>query len=243
MFKIFRKIRLLLINENKHRKYLVYGVGEILLITVGILLALQVNNWNESRKDDVVELKILYGLNSDLNKDILKMEYMISADSTINVDNLQLLQILKDPSSEYQKSMDKLFGYHNRNAFFFPQKMAYETLKSKGLEIIKNDELRSKIVNLYDYEYDVIRMFLDVKKELYYNSNSIVLKYLETNPNDITSKKPYDFQELKNNNEFINYLSHICGEQNAALYFYRDVRYKLKLVREEVEKEIIIKTE
>ena len=243
MFKIFRKIRLLLINENKLRKYLIYGVGEILLITIGILVALQVNNWNENRKDDVVELKILYGLESDLNKDISKIETMIYNDSTINVGNLQLVQILKDPDSEYNASMDKLFGYSTRMAFFFPQKMAYETLKSKGLEIIKNDELRSKIVNLYDYEYDVIGMFIDVKKELYYSSNSIVLKYLETNPNDITSKKPYDFQELKNSNEFVNYLSHICSEQNAALYFYRDVRYKLKLVKEEVEKEINIKTE
>ena len=50
MIKFFRKIRQKLLNENRFSKYLVYAIGEIVLVMIGILLALQVNNWNELRK-------------------------------------------------------------------------------------------------------------------------------------------------------------------------------------------------
>jgi hypothetical protein len=50
MLQFFRKIRYDLINNNKTGKYLKYAIGEILLVPIGILLALQVNNWNENRK-------------------------------------------------------------------------------------------------------------------------------------------------------------------------------------------------
>ena len=56
MLKFFRRIRRKLLNEGSLRKYLVYAIGEILLVMVGILLALQVNNWNEGRKLKALEL-------------------------------------------------------------------------------------------------------------------------------------------------------------------------------------------
>lgn len=50
MIKFFRKIRKNMIKENRTSKYLVYAIGEIVLVVIGILIALQVNNWNEERK-------------------------------------------------------------------------------------------------------------------------------------------------------------------------------------------------
>ena len=50
MIKFFRKIRRKLLTENKISKYLLYAIGEIILVVIGILIALQVNNWNEDRK-------------------------------------------------------------------------------------------------------------------------------------------------------------------------------------------------
>ncbi len=59
MIKFFRRIRKRLLTENKFSKYLLYAIGEIALVMIGILLALQVNNWNEERKERHVELDIL----------------------------------------------------------------------------------------------------------------------------------------------------------------------------------------
>jgi hypothetical protein len=70
MIGFFRKIRRKLADDNKPMKYMRYAVGEILLVMVGILLALQVNNWNEERKTANVEIQVLKGIQIDLKVDL-----------------------------------------------------------------------------------------------------------------------------------------------------------------------------
>ncbi|MBQ0787882.1 MAG: hypothetical protein KBT69_10295, partial [Oceanihabitans sp.] len=67
MIKFFRKIRQKMLTENKFSKYLIYAVGEIILVVMGILIALQINNWNETRQIKKVEKETLYVLLEDLN--------------------------------------------------------------------------------------------------------------------------------------------------------------------------------
>ena len=55
MIKFFRKIRFSLLSENKTSKYFKYAFGEIILVVIGILIALQINNWNENRKNKITE--------------------------------------------------------------------------------------------------------------------------------------------------------------------------------------------
>src|SRR6056297_2135301 len=69
MLKFFRKIRQNLLSENKLTKYLLYAIGEIALVMLGILLALQVNNWNENRKSKKTETYVLNEILSNLNED------------------------------------------------------------------------------------------------------------------------------------------------------------------------------
>ena len=70
MIKFFRKIRYNLMSENKTSKYFKYAIGEILLVMIGILLALQVNNWNEVRKSKTKATTILKEIRSDMVKDL-----------------------------------------------------------------------------------------------------------------------------------------------------------------------------
>jgi uncharacterized membrane protein YgaE (UPF0421/DUF939 family) len=67
MIKFFRKIRQKLLQENNIGRYLKYAIGEILLVVIGILIALQVNNWNEQRKDKIKSYSYLLRLNEDLD--------------------------------------------------------------------------------------------------------------------------------------------------------------------------------
>ena len=69
MIKFFRKIRQRLLTENKFSKYLLYAVGEILLVVIGILIALQINNWNENKKIESKRQDYYLQLLDDLNKD------------------------------------------------------------------------------------------------------------------------------------------------------------------------------
>src|SRR6056300_1110140 len=59
MIKFFRRIRFDLMNNNKTGKYFKYAIGEILLVVIGILIALQINNWNENQKDRIIEKEML----------------------------------------------------------------------------------------------------------------------------------------------------------------------------------------
>ena len=66
MIKFFRPIRQHLLRENKFSKYLLYAIGEILLVVVGILIALQINNWNEDRKQRAEEIKLMQNFKTSI---------------------------------------------------------------------------------------------------------------------------------------------------------------------------------
>ena len=75
MIKFFRKVRQRLLSENKFSKYLLYAIGEIILVVIGILIALQINNWNEERKEKIAEKNFFENVLIDLEKDEAKLEY------------------------------------------------------------------------------------------------------------------------------------------------------------------------
>jgi hypothetical protein len=77
MISFFRKIRQKLLEQNKVGRYLAYAVGEIALVMIGILLALQVNNWNENRKDRIKEQKVLLELKTLFEENIAQLENKI----------------------------------------------------------------------------------------------------------------------------------------------------------------------
>lgn len=70
MIKFFRKIRQQLLKENRAGKYLLYAIGEIVLVVIGILIALQINNWNEDRKTHLRDIEFLNNLKVELSVDI-----------------------------------------------------------------------------------------------------------------------------------------------------------------------------
>ena len=82
MIKFFRKIRQTMIKENKVSKYVLYAIGEIILVVIGILIALQINNNNEIRKAREKELHYLTNIKSDLNLNIKEIESYIITRST-----------------------------------------------------------------------------------------------------------------------------------------------------------------
>ncbi|MDZ7614448.1 MAG: DUF6090 family protein [Flavobacteriaceae bacterium] len=70
MIKLFRKIRQKLIEDNKIGSYLKYAIGEIILVVIGILIALQINNWNENRKDRKQMRTNIQSIKEDIENDL-----------------------------------------------------------------------------------------------------------------------------------------------------------------------------
>ena len=101
MIKFFRKIRQKLLSENKFSKYLIYAVGEIILVVIGILIALQINTWNDSRKQNILEDDFINGIKNDLKQD---KEYI-----------LMILNINKEKDSIYEIINSDLFDLYDNN--------------------------------------------------------------------------------------------------------------------------------
>ena len=77
MIKFFRKIRQQLLTQNKFTKYLLYAIGEIILVVIGILIALQVNNYNEAKKQELKTKEILTKIHEELALNIQKSDDII----------------------------------------------------------------------------------------------------------------------------------------------------------------------
>lgn len=143
MLKFFRKIRRSLIQREKFRKYLLYALGEIFLVVIGILIALQVNNWNEWRKDRVQEENYLERLIIELESDSLRLE------GAINLTNYKIDQakfLINNIAPEVQLSDSSVFVENaflvGRGGSFMPYLPAYQELVSSGdMGLIQNEEI------------------------------------------------------------------------------------------------------
>jgi Family of unknown function (DUF6090) len=155
MIKFFRSIRKNMINENKTGKYLKYAIGEIVLVVIGILIALSINNWNQERKDRILEKEYLTRLLEDIKFDISWSNTYILGRYKRKVESLengkayyQGHYVIKD-TLQFLKNIGYggVFGYAALNL----NKNTYNELISTGnLRKIKSDNLRNEIVNYYE---------------------------------------------------------------------------------------------
>ena len=151
MTKFFRKIREKLLTSGKVKNYLLYAVGEIILVVIGILIALQINNWNEEYKDSQLEQSYYCKLLEDVNQDhVLLTQLMADNQERILWTNkgIHLLQqesvLRKDVVQAMQKSINKI------RFNFKPSLSAFDDLKSSGkLSIIKDLSLKKTLLNYY----------------------------------------------------------------------------------------------
>ncbi|QXP59576.1 MULTISPECIES: hypothetical protein [unclassified Olleya] len=103
--KVFRKIRLSLVFSGKIKSYMVYALGEILLIVIGILIAWKINSMNEIRKNRIVELKIYQTLNEELDANLTLLDSSIDR-YTLDVKNIN--QTIKSIGLEKEQLTDKI---------------------------------------------------------------------------------------------------------------------------------------
>lgn len=162
MIKFFRKIRKQLLTENKFSKYLLYAIGEVILVVIGILIALQINNWNEGIKERAQEQKYLIEISKNLEADNTQIESVgIEYQNIISkIDSLHIFIKRAEPTTTDYK---KLFNYFLAVSYvpkFNPQKNGYNNLISAGdINQIQNQELMKKIASHYnsiDYNNQLI---------------------------------------------------------------------------------------
>lgn len=155
MLRVFRHIRRTLMKLNKVRSYILYAIGEILLLVIGILLALQVNNWNEERQLLSAEEMFIAGVKNDLSKDQQYIKYIVESAEY----KLSLFDDLEDRAIDLYENdragLDSLVrAFFMPPRTFYPISGSYESAVS-GNEIsrFKNKEFMSAATSLYNSSY------------------------------------------------------------------------------------------
>lgn len=149
MINFFRKIRQRLLTENKFTRYLPYALGEIFLVVIGILIALQINNWNENRKLRLQEVKYLKRVQSDLLAELENNAEMMVHRS----EKAKAASLLLSYPKPYSVDEFKAFAITLDRALFWeaflPTNNTYKELLSSGnLNIISNDSLKNCLLEL-----------------------------------------------------------------------------------------------
>jgi len=202
MIRLFKKDKKKFIYSRKIRSYLAYSIGEIILVVIGILIAVYINNWdlNQLKQDNGVKaLKIV-------KRDLQTEKYVLEDfKKRYSYTRKYLIDILYNNKTDNLDSLKFHFGPY----VHYKMNSEYISLKSSGkLNLISNSKLRSKLVNFYEVYYSIYKeleeehkFFIDKRVNDYFfnqfpsdTSNFVDSKFVKSKLNDQTFKKILDQQ-------------------------------------------------
>src|SRR5210317_120892 len=207
MIKFFRKIRQNLLSENKFSKYLVYAIGEILLVVIGILIALMIDNWNDVRKSNENEVLLLNSLKSEFetNFAIFDSVHKFQITKEDYVKRLIAYNETPIPFEELDSILEIITYNYTTNLSF----TIYESSVNSGkIELISNDQLKNRIASFNelfkDYsEEEFIAQDMTNEQIIPFINDHIVIRYPFGNRDEIALKKDsLEYQKLVTNVKF-----------------------------------------
>ncbi|MDT0606270.1 DUF6090 family protein [Croceitalea rosinachiae] len=199
MIKFFRKIRQKLLSENKFSKYLIYAIGEILLVLIGILLAFQANQWKEDKAEQELEIKLITEIQNGLKNDLIDVEVNHEFHKKILKNQYKVIDWLQN-DLEFHDSITYQFSMATKRTSFLVSKAPFESLKEFGLNRVSNDSIKHKVIRLYDVLYPTYERVVSH----YYNHDD---KLLDAGINyfygwdmspTVYATKPRNIPQLKN---------------------------------------------
>ena len=243
MIKFFRHIRRSLIQKNQMGKYFKYAIGEILLVVIGILIALQINNWNENRKLIQKEKEVLLAITSDLDFNIKEINLLLN-NQELNLNKiLESLDLLVDYLEADKSYNDSLRIHFTRSNSYYEVNLkntAYESLTSIGIDLIQDTELRSKIGDYFTSAIVRTKNSYTEMRDDYYNYMLFYYRhdFIQTldKENNTTLTSPRNYEELKQKNDYVESLKVFM---DVNLFYKREA---IKTLDESKELKTKIKT-
>lgn len=220
MIKFFRHIRQTMINENRFSKYLLYATGEIVLVVIGILFALQINNWNEQKIVTEKERHALTEIQSDLEINISNLNEMLFHETRGVEHYLKSLDIIIFNQEETKIYHDSL-AIHFGELFSYPDLVlkysGYESLTSIGMDLISDHQLWSEIGSFYTYRIPLAQITFNYLRDDFYHymldfrNKSFITTHVENGAPDSENRGPdlsvpLDYEALVANRAFVESL-------------------------------------
>lgn len=196
MIPIFRKIRKKMADDNKPIKYLRYAIGEIVLVVIGILIALQLNSAKENWQREKLRQELLIELRSSMMQDTVDLNREKNRLKSAYINAMLLKQVIKE-DLPYTESLDSSLAIIRRVSINTADYKIYDRLLAIGMDVIDDKDLSNEIVHYYEDSKNLE------------NSGEDAIKLLKERiyPNYFISYRPSkavpdDFEKLKKSNEF-----------------------------------------
>ena len=227
MNKFFRKIRQKLLTENRFSRYILYAVGEIILVVIGILIALQLNIWKTAAEDNVKVMKYMEGLSSELSEDYKRMDSLYEFYST-KTNSIQRLLNLNDQNIELSNDeLGNIFNSVLEYKKFSNKKSTYLSLINDGfINKVNNKDLVSEIIKYYESPYltwsteiyETISQSVDYNQSEFYHSQDGLIHLNANNsiPNWELNNTTFrtNYQDLLSSKWAINILTRFLKQSN-----------------------------
>ena len=234
MVKFFRKIRQKLLTENRFSQYLLYAIGEIILVVIGILIALQINNWNEKVKQNSSIKQAFTEVHNNLVKDSLQMTRILERmNSELNVQK-QIIDAIDNGKTLDSSFNDNLGKCMTMNLIQVTQN-GYKKLQALGLENIRSKNLENLLINYYEIlNKDMEREVSDDNIDLM----NVWLPYVRKNFKDFEYRRyaiPKSYEKLSSDSEFLLMLKININNRDGTLKELTNMQATMRSLIEIIE--------
>ena len=234
MLTFLRRIRKSLIESGSARKYMLYAIGEIALVVIGILIALQINNWKEWRKDRLEEIVVLSDLEQNLQRNIEVLESSIGEINIYNKSSNIFFDVLQR-KLPYTDTLIEHFEYGRRNGFMrgLLTSDGYEAYKNTGFNIVQSKSIKNEVLSLFEVNYDEVE-----KYRLYLLQNAT--PDMEFVKEYFARGKPLNYNEFISSNEVLQ--TYVIADYTRNIYLeylsssLQETQRVLKLIKVELGK-------
>ena len=238
MIKFFRSIRRKLLKEGRLASYLKYALGEIFLVVFGILIALQLNNWNADYQAEKEEIKILSEMRRNLATDLEDCYWNIRKQENLKNSNLIVLRHLNSGTPFH----DTLASHYGNLVYATTQRRnmsTYDHLKSRGMDLIQNDSLRRHITTVYSERYYYIEK-MELEYDNPYQLNQVVPQLnskLILNKNEKMGR-PINFSQLQEDDLFKGTLRMNADIRAEMIRHYKSLSKDLQSLIDHIDREL-----
>ncbi len=233
MISFFRKIRKNLLNEGKTGRYIKYALGEIILVVIGILIALQINDWNQQNKDQAREKVYLDNIERDLSFQLslidLQLEY---ANKYIANTQPILDHYNKHKTLVLNASLSQMLNTVTERKTFVGVDPTYTDLISSGnIDIIKDLDLKNQLISYYQSLERIVVIIQSNNIHLTdqnYSANILKLVYLDagyiTEPTELLATTNQNLESNVKLLQLINLVSYRLDTANSSIRLMEEIK-------------------
>jgi len=205
MIPFFRKTRKKMAEDNRPLKYMRYAIGEIVLVVIGILIALQINNWNEDQKGKKIQIRYLKRMHTDIQKDTTYLRQKIQRAQNEQERYYDFIHSMYDVQSTKEDFVNLISSaFWDADDLILQDQTFTEITTSYKLDLISNDQLKKSIIDYYR-NYAIANKHITEMNitgiDLFQFFVPIIWKYYDSQPAEVFDQEQmFDLKGL----EFIN---------------------------------------